>query len=136
MSTALARTSIAEKANGWFNVTAMKVKDPSPKTNRREATRLALLDAFERVLNRDGLQACTSTAIAAEAGVAAGTFYTHFQDRADALSALFDHRLSVIVDGVSSVLTAERLLDHGLRATLDAAVAETISGYRAHAGVL
>lgn len=111
----------------------MKMKDSSVK---RSATRAALLDAFERLLAREGLGACTSTAIAAEADLAAGTFYTYFRDRSEALGALFDDRLGVIVGGVSGVLTADRLLDVGLRATLDAAVGETVAGYRKHAAVL
>lgn len=91
---------------------------------------------MQRVIERDGLSACTSTAVAAEAGMSAGTFYGYFDDRHAALAALFADRLDRIVDDVHDALTADRLLDEGLRAALDAAVGATIDGYRRYAPVL
>lgn len=110
-----------------------EVKEASAK---RAATRAALLDAMQRLLERDGVGACTSTAVAAEAGFSAGTFYAYFDDRHDALAGLFADRLDEIVVDVAAALTADRLLDEGLEKTLDAAVAATIAGYRRHASVL
>ena len=102
----------------------------------RPATRAALLAAMERLLEREGLSACTSTAVAAEAGLSAGTFYTYFEDRDAALAALFADRLDGIVAGVAQALTSDRLLDEGLRAAIDAAVGATVDGYRRHAAAL
>lgn len=102
----------------------------------RPGTRTALLDAMQRLLERDGLAACTSTAVAAQAGLSAGSFYTYFEDRNAALAALFEDRLDQIVDAVGQALTSDRLLDEGLEATVDAAVGATIEQYRRHASVL
>lgn len=82
------------------------------------------------------MAACTSTAVAAEAGVSTGTFYGYFEDRSAALAELFAERLDEIVAGVEAALTADRLLDDGLRAAIEAAVGATIEGYRRHAPVL
>ena len=113
------------------------MKDSSVTPSVRSAsTRAALLDAFERLLSRSELAACTTTAIAAEAGFAAGTFYTHFPDRNAALAELFAARLDVIVDAVAAALTADRLLDDGLEAAIEAAVSTTVHGYRSHSAVL
>ena len=115
-----------------------ELKDSSTTLARsgRAATRVALLDAMQALLDQEGLGACTSTAVAAEAGLSAGTFYTYFEDRDAALAALFEDRLDEIVAGVAAALTSDRLLDEGLRATIDAAVEATIEGYRRHAAVL
>lgn len=91
---------------------------------------------MERLLAREGFAACTSTAVAAEADLSAGTFYTYFEDRDAALAALFAERLDAIVAAVAQALTSDRLLDEGLAATLDAAVGATIEGYRRDAPVL
>ena len=91
---------------------------------------------MQRLLERDGFGVCTSTAVAAEAGLSAGTFYTYFEDRSAALAALFEDRLDQIVAAVAQALTSDRLLDEGLEATVDAAVGATIEQYRHHAPVL
>jgi len=109
---------------------AVEVKDLSA---RAEATRDALLDGMERLLAEGGVAACTSTAVAGEAGYAAGTFYRYFDDRDAALAALFADRLDAIVGAVDGVLTADRLLDDGLRGVLATAVDVTVDGYRRHA---
>lgn len=103
---------------------------------RGAATRSALLEAMERLLAREGLAACTSTAVAAEAGFAAGTFYRYFSDRGGALAELFAQRLDATIDAVAATLTSDRLLDDGLAPTLDAAVGVVIDRYREHAPVL
>jgi AcrR family transcriptional regulator len=116
-------------------VQELKESSSTPRAGR-PATRTALLDAMQRLLERDGLAACTSTAVAAEAGLSAGTFYTYFEDRSAALAALFEDRLDQIVAAVAAALTSDRLLDEGLEATVDAAVGATIEQYRHHAPVL
>jgi AcrR family transcriptional regulator len=54
---------------------------------RRASTRIALLDALERLLERFDYAKVTADAIAREAGVAHGTFYRYYTDKADALRA-------------------------------------------------
>lgn len=57
-------------------------------TKRGRGTREALLVAARSVLERDGYQETRITDIAAEAGVAHGTFYAHFRSKPEILLAL------------------------------------------------
>ncbi|MFJ3385339.1 MULTISPECIES: TetR/AcrR family transcriptional regulator [unclassified Curtobacterium] len=56
-------------------------------TPKGRATRESLLDAGE-VIAADGAQGLTVAAITARAGLAKGTFYVHFDDRASFIQAL------------------------------------------------
>jgi len=67
---------------------------------KRERTRRDLLDAAVRVFAARGPGAAPIHAIAAEAGVANGTFYNHFRSRDELLEAVASHladRLSTAV---------------------------------------
>jgi AcrR family transcriptional regulator len=61
-------------------------EDEGASSGRRDRTRRALIEAGERVLARSSLTAAAVDEIVAEAKVAKGTFYNHFQDK-DALFA-------------------------------------------------
>jgi AcrR family transcriptional regulator len=54
------------------------------------ATRSQLLDAFERIAERERYAAITAGAVAAEAGVAHGTFYRYFRDKRDLLTSALE----------------------------------------------
>ena len=65
-------------------------------TRRREqaaATRLEILEAAQRLFERDGYTATTMAAVAAEAGVALKTVYLAFETKAGLLRALWHLRL-------------------------------------------
>jgi TetR/AcrR family fatty acid metabolism transcriptional regulator len=100
------------------------------------ATYEALLAAGDRLLVEHGPTSLTSTAVAAEAGVATGTFYTYFADKDALLAALFARRLDELATLVDAELSAEALLDRGLRGALDGAVEAVVAGYRAHSAVI
>ncbi len=57
---------------------------------RRGDARERLLDALERLLATRDFAALTADAVAAEAGLAHGTFYRHFRDKRAALLAALD----------------------------------------------
>jgi len=61
--------------------------EAAPPRPARGETRRRLIDATERLLERDDASVTPST-IATEAGVAHGTFYRHFRDRTQALEAV------------------------------------------------
>src|SRR4051794_28286086 len=67
---------------------------------RLDAQRTAILDAAGRLLARDGLRGCSIAAVAADAGVASGTVYNHFDNKGDLLAALFrrvvDHEVEAV----------------------------------------
>jgi AcrR family transcriptional regulator len=96
--------------------------DPPPAGTKGRRTHDALLDATERRLAAGGYPAATSTAIAADAGLSTGTFYTYFEDRHAALAAAFARRLENLIAAVEAELRVEGLLDDGLEAVLEHAV--------------
>ncbi|KKW67065.1 hypothetical protein AAV94_12010 [Lampropedia cohaerens] len=53
-------------------------------------TREDILDAAERLFERDGVSRTTLQAIAAEAGITRGAIYWHFKDKADLFNAMMD----------------------------------------------
>jgi AcrR family transcriptional regulator len=74
----------------------VKAKRRYDSTRRREqaaATRLEILEAAQRLFERDGYTATTMAAIATEAGVALKTVYLAFETKAGLLRALWHLRL-------------------------------------------
>jgi AcrR family transcriptional regulator len=62
----------------------------APASARGARTRQALVQAARRVFERDGFLDARITDITAEAGVAAGTFYTYFTSKEDAFAAVME----------------------------------------------
>jgi AcrR family transcriptional regulator len=62
-----------------------------PANARSRRTRAALLSAARALLETDGFEALTMTAVAERAGVTRRSVYLHFPSRADLVGALFDH---------------------------------------------
>jgi AcrR family transcriptional regulator len=75
-----------------------------PVRTRRNA-REALLDALERLFATEDPDRVTAAAVAAEAGVAHGTFYRYFRSKQDAIAALIDRVRGEVSerDGLDSV---------------------------------
>src|ERR1700744_3623922 len=90
-------------------------------------TRESLLDAGAALAEEHGLAGVSVNMVVARAGVAKGTFYVHFQDRAafvDAMHARFHARVEAAVAGAAAELPpgAERLY-RGFEAYLDVSLA-------------
>jgi AcrR family transcriptional regulator len=81
---------------------------PPPSTERGRRTRAKVVKAARRVFERDGYLNTRLADISAEAGVAAGTFYTYFSSKEEVFEA-------VIADG------GEDLIPPGLSVTSSAA---------------
>lgn len=66
---------------------------PGPPAERSDAARnrAALLDAAQRLIARDGIDAVTMAAVAAEAGVGKGTVFRRFTSRQGLMAAVLDH---------------------------------------------
>jgi AcrR family transcriptional regulator len=62
----------------------------APASARGARTRLTLIQAARGVFERDGFLDARITDITAEAGVAAGTFYTYFTSKEDAFAAVME----------------------------------------------
>ena len=97
-----------------------------PKGGRKEAmarTRESLIDAGLRLAERTGLAGMSVNLIVGEAGVAKGTFFHHFGDRASYLLALhreFHDRLGAQMQAaISAVPPGRRRLIIGANTYLD-----------------
>src|SRR5262245_18946491 len=77
---------------------------PTASTAPGAATRERLLRAAIAIVAKDGLAAATTAAIAAEAGVAEGTLYRHFESKDDLLIAAYRHmKTDVFVNAAAGV---------------------------------
>lgn len=106
---------------------------PSRHDRRRERTRRALIDAARVVFAERGTEAATIQEIADTADVAKGSFYNHFDSRADVLRAVVEATL----DGLGAELDCSlagtdedpaRVLAHSLYATVRACVDDPVVG--------
>ena len=64
--------------------------EPPARTRRGERTRAALIAAARVVFEREGFLEARVCDITAEAGVASGTFYTYFDDKAQIFAAIVE----------------------------------------------
>jgi AcrR family transcriptional regulator len=107
------------------------VKSPrnQPRQPRSRTTVALILDAAIRVLDREGLDALTTSRVAEVAGFSVGTLYQYFAHRDAIIAALQDRELeraSAMLDRVLSA--APPLRDHELARSI---VDELLSLYRA-----
>jgi AcrR family transcriptional regulator len=75
-----------------------------PTNARSRRTRAALLAAARAILQEEGFEALTMTAVAQRAGVTRRAVYMHFPTRAELVGALFDHVADV--EGLADSLRA------------------------------
>jgi AcrR family transcriptional regulator len=73
--------------------TALKNSRNQPQQPRSRATVSVILDAAIRVLDREGLEALTTSRVAEVAGVSVGTLYQYFAHRDAIIDALQDREL-------------------------------------------
>jgi len=94
----------------------------------RHSTYELLLDAGVAVAERDGLAGLSVNAVVAEAGVAKGTFYVHFADRAafvDAIHARFHDRvLAAVAQATAEIEPGPERIVRGVEAYLDLCLAD------------
>ncbi|MBD5655776.1 MAG: TetR/AcrR family transcriptional regulator [Candidatus Eremiobacteraeota bacterium] len=79
--------------------------EPAPKRRVSPLTRDRLIDAFERLVERASGTTVTAGSVAAEAGVAHGTFYRYFKDKRAILLAAIE-RVKGDIDRVAPPFTA------------------------------
>lgn len=90
---------------------------------RLDAQRDAILDATGRIMAQHGFAGCSIAAVAAEAGIAAGTVYNHFDGKSDLLAEVFRILVGREVEAVRAVVTVRS--DSVEKAT---SVVETFAG--------
>jgi AcrR family transcriptional regulator len=74
-----------------------KEKGPGARELQKAQTRAALLAAAKRVFVKRGFAAATTREIAAEADVAAGTFFVHFPSLGALVSVLLDEHVEKVL---------------------------------------
>ncbi len=72
------------------------------------ATRQAILDAASQVFAREGLSKARMEDIASSVGVAVGTLYNHFNDRADLVEALREASRGELAEKLDAALAAHK----------------------------
>jgi AcrR family transcriptional regulator len=107
----------------------------TPQQARSKARLARVLQAAERVLVGEGVQALTTTRVAAEAKVSVGSLYQYLPDRdaiIDALAAGYFAKLEAAMDGFVQASTAERWDDPvGVLLDAYAGIYRTEHGFRA-----
>jgi AcrR family transcriptional regulator len=90
------------------------------------------MDAGRRVFERDGFLEAKITAIASEAGVAVGSFYTHFPTKDDLLAAIIEETTAIML---YPTVGADSVRDDPI-ATIERANRAYLEAYEAHAGLM
>jgi AcrR family transcriptional regulator len=101
-------------------------------SKRGQATRRLLMDAGRRVFERDGFLDAKITAIVSEAGVAVGSFYTHFSTKDDLLEAILEETTAIMLyPSVGADAVPEDPVE-----TIDRANRAYLAAYQANAGLM
>src|SRR5512146_1839893 len=79
---------------------------PRLRDRLREETARAILSAAEEVFAEEGLHAARMERIAGRAGVAVGTLYNHFADRAALVAALCAAGRGVLLERIDAAVAA------------------------------
>lgn len=97
---------------------------------RLDAQAALVAQAATRVLSRDGFAGLSMAAVAAEAGVATGTVYKHYEGKADLVRAVFRR----VVSGEVEAVRAAALYGHAGYSAADrvAAAVTTFAGRALH----
>ncbi|USQ84656.1 TetR family transcriptional regulator [Streptomyces phaeoluteigriseus] len=107
----------------------------TPRQARSRARLALVLRAAERVLVTEGVEALTTTRVAAEAEVSVGSLYQYLPDRdalIDALAAGYFARIEAVMDDLVRAAAAERWEDPvGVLLDAFAGVYRTEHGFRA-----
>src|SRR5215470_7024965 len=90
------------------------------------------MDAGRRVFEREGFLDTKITQIVAEAGVAVGSFYTHFQTKDDLLAAIIDETTAVML---YPTVGADAVPDDPV-ATIESANRAYLASYAENAGLM
>lgn len=80
-----------------------------PVQARARVTVDAILEAAIRILEKEGLEAATTTRVAELAGVSVGTLYHHFADRDAIVNAIQDREFARALEMMEGVLSSDNL---------------------------
>ncbi|HEY5147514.1 MAG TPA: TetR/AcrR family transcriptional regulator [Polyangiaceae bacterium] len=113
---------------------ALNTARKQPRQARAQATVNAVLEATVQVLERDGVDAATTTRIAEVAGVSIGTLYQYFSHRDAIFNALQDREFERALALVEGILSSGNL-ERSPRETVTAVVRGLAATYAACPGL-
>ena len=105
-----------------------------PRQERARSTVSAILDATAQILDRQGLDAASTTRIAEVAGVSVGSVYQYYSHRDAILNALQDREFERALSLIQDVL-ADGNLERAPRETVTAVVRGLTALYRSCPGL-
>jgi AcrR family transcriptional regulator len=114
--------------------TIAKSPRKAPRQARSQATVETILEAAVRILDRDGIEAATTTNVATVAGVSVGTLYQYFADRDALLAALQEREFERALALMGEVLSSANLT-RAPRTTVMAVVRGLGELYASHPGL-
>lgn len=82
---------------------------PTRRQQQKDETRRLILDTAYKLFEEQGYEQTTTRQLATGAGVAAGTVFQHFPDKASLLVAAFEDDLYTVIDGAFEALPATGL---------------------------
>lgn len=85
----------------------LEIKRRIPRQARAAETLAAILEGATQILEKGGLGAFTTNAVAERSGVSVGTLYQYFADKNAVLRALAEREMQVVVEQVARALEAE-----------------------------
>lgn len=106
----------------------MSTNSTKAATAAGSRTRESLLDAGVAVAERHGLTGLSVNQVVAEAGVAKGTFYVHFDDRNAFIDSIherfYSHVLEAVTEATAGLRPGAEWLVVGVEAYLDSCLSE------------
>jgi len=132
MSSTIGQTDLACRKPARGRPARMAGAPPGPR--QHDVRRGVLLDAAAALFVEQGLAGTSIDHIVVRAGVAKGTFYHYFQDRAAMLEALRNRYSQQFADIASAAIAAGAVRGHlgRLEAWIDAIVREYLATYALH----
>lgn len=107
-----------------------------PRQARSRETMEALLQAGERLLERETFEMMTVQEVASRAGVTTGAFYARFGDKAGFLRALEERLYASFGGGLEEELDPERWASTRLLSLVRELIRRMLKGYRARRGLV
>jgi AcrR family transcriptional regulator len=89
----------------------------------RATTRARLISSGKTLFAEHGLHRITTHDIAADAGVAAGTYYNHFRDKASLFRVIADEAIAELIDRLDGASESGNTLREGVRPVAEALLA-------------
>lgn len=108
---------------------AIEIKRRTPRQSRAEETVASILEAAAQILEKSGLAAFTTNAVAERAGVSIGTLYQYFADKAALLRALGEREMTAALANIGTALQSEADADATIEDRVRAVVRALVNAF-------